>query len=304
MIDIYLKLIEMDYQAALKDMEACKEFFAGIDSDGCVFDTMEIKQKEFFIPMGIKFFNLLPVAGIVRETWEFVNLYSVHRGLNRFPALVKVFELLEKREEVKEAGLKLPGMRALKEWISSETKLGNETLRQYCKSHPDESLELILDWSESVNADISKWLKGISPFRNAVACIREISDYADSIVVSQTPLEALEREWKEHGIDSYVRYIAGQEYGTKSEHIALAAKGKYPDDRIIVIGDAPGDMKAAMDNNVLFYPVIPGRELASWERLKKEAFGRFLSGSYRGEYQGGLLDDFEKALPEEPPWER
>ena len=294
----------MDYQDALKNMKPEKGFFTGIDSDGCVFDTMELKQKEFFIPQGIKFFRLFPLAGIARETWEFVNLYSVYRGLNRFPALVKVFELLGKREEVKEAGIKLPGMAALKEWIKRETKLGNETLRAYCRSCPDESLKIILEWSEAVNADISKWLEGAGAFPYAVDCIRKISDHADSVVVSQTPLEALEREWKEHGIDSYVRTIAGQEHGTKSKHIALAAKGKYPDDRILVIGDAPGDMKAARENNVLFYPVIPGREAESWLNLKQEAFDRFLSGSYSGEYQARLVDDFEKALPAKAPWER
>lgn len=304
LINIFLKLIDMDYQAALKNMKPEKEFFTGIDSDGCVFDTMELKQKEFFIPLGIKFFKLFPVAGIARETWEFVNLYSVYRGLNRFPALVKVFEILEKRKEVKEAGINLPGIEALKEWISRETKLGNETLRDYCRSCPDDSLKIILEWSEAVNADISKWLKGVRPFPYAMDCIRTISEHADSIVVSQTPLEALEREWKEHRIDSYVRTIAGQEYGTKSEHIAIAAKGKYPDDRILVIGDAPGDMKAAGENNVLFYPVIPGREVESWLKLKQEAFDRFLSGSYSGEYQAKLVDDFEKALPAEAPWER
>lgn len=294
----------MDNYQLLKDLKPCKEFFTGIDSDGCVFDTMEIKQKEFFIPCGIKYFNLFPISGTVRETWEFVNLYSVYRGLNRFPALVKVFELLGQRKEVKEAGVELPEMETLKEWIKGETRLGNESLRNYCKKNTDPSLHTVLEWSEEINKDISKWLKAISPFRNAPECIRKISHDADCIVVSQTPLEALEREWKEHGIDRFVRFIAGQEHGTKTEHIALGAKGKYPDDSILVIGDAPGDMKAAMDNNVLFYPVIPGKEVVSWDRLKNEAFDRFLSGSFRGVYQARLLKEFKKALPETPQWER
>jgi len=71
-----------------------KEFFIGIDSDGCVFDTMEVKHKEFFIPNVVKYFGLFAIAKYVRQTWEFVNLYSVTRGINRFPALVKVMEML------------------------------------------------------------------------------------------------------------------------------------------------------------------------------------------------------------------
>ncbi len=41
-------LINMDYQKILKELKPDKDFFIGIDSDGCVFDTMELKQKEFF----------------------------------------------------------------------------------------------------------------------------------------------------------------------------------------------------------------------------------------------------------------
>lgn len=294
----------MDHHQLLKKLKPTREFFTGIDSDGCVFDTMEIKQKEFFIPNGIKYFNLFRISGLVRETWEFVNLYSVYRGLNRFPALVKVFELLGAREEVKKAAVELPDLSPLKAWITEESKLGNSALRNYCKANPDLRLTTVLEWSEAINNDIGKWLKGLSPFRNASECIERMSHHADQVVVSQTPVEALEREWKEHGIDRFVGFIAGQEHGTKTEHIALGAKGKYPDDRILVIGDAPGDMEAAMDNRVLFYPVIPGREVMSWARLKDEAFERFLEGSYRGRYQEEMLRDFKDALPEKAPWEK
>lgn len=294
----------MDYPQILKDLKPEKGFFAGIDSDGCVFDTMELKQKEFFIPNGIKYFDLSPVSKIVRETWEFVNLYSIHRGVNRFPALVKVIELLSQRKEVSEAGVRLPDVKPLKEWINNESKLGNQTLKAYIEKNPDPALQTVLEWSEAINTEISKWLKGVSPFTNAKECIAKISENADSIVVSQTPLEALEREWKEHDIDKFVKLIAGQEHGTKAEHIALGAKDKYPDDKILMIGDAQGDLYAAKSNNVLFYPVIPGKETESWEKLNNEAFNRFLEGSYKGDYENNLLNEFQKALPETPPWNK
>ena len=67
----------------LKSLKPQKEFFIGIDSDGCVFDSMEIKHKECFIPQYIGHFGLQPVARWARETWEFVNLYSKTRAVNR-----------------------------------------------------------------------------------------------------------------------------------------------------------------------------------------------------------------------------
>ncbi len=292
----------MDYQALLKDRKPLHGYFIGIDSDGCVFDSMEVKQKEFFIPAALKYFNLWPVAKALRETWEFVNLYSVHRGGNRFPAMIKVFELLARRKEILEPGYELPDMTSLKRWIESETKLGNATLREYCRGINDPSLELILKWSEAVNREIGEWLHDIPPFLHAVKALERISESADIMVVSQTPLEALEREWLENDLKKYVTIIAGQEHGTKTEHIALAAKGKYPDNKILLIGDAFGDLNAAIKNSILFYPIIPGKEDDSWEKFLREGLDRFLNIEFYGEYQESLLEEFRKSLPATPPW--
>jgi len=78
--------------------------------------------------------------------------------------------------------------------------------------------------------------------------------------------------------------------------------GKYPLDKILMIGDAYGDLKAADANQVCFYPIIPGREAESWERFHLEALGKFLQGTYRGRYETALRTDLDKALPEHPPW--
>ena len=84
----------------LRDFKPSKEFFIGIDSDGCVFDSMEIKHKECFAPMFIKHFGLQAVSKYAREVWEFVNLYSKTRGANRFPALSRSLSLLKARPQV------------------------------------------------------------------------------------------------------------------------------------------------------------------------------------------------------------
>ncbi len=52
------------------------------------------------------------------------------------------------------------------------------------------------------------------------------------MVVSATPVEALNKEWNENGIDQYVREIAGQEMGSIKEHLELAAVGKYESEPI------------------------------------------------------------------------
>jgi phosphoglycolate phosphatase-like HAD superfamily hydrolase len=292
----------MDLQKVLKDIKPQKDFFIGIDSDGCVFDTMEIKQKECFCPNAIKHWELQKVSKYARETWEFVNLYSRTRGANRFIALIESLRLLSLRQEVKVRNASIPDLTPLIEWTKKETKLGNPTLDQYAKVAKNEIIDRALAWSFSVNADIKDLVYGIPPFPNVRECLERMTSMADAIVISQTPVEALEREWKENDIDRFVRIIAGQEYGTKTEHLALGAKGKYPDDKILMIGDAPGDMKAAKNNNVLFFPINPGHEEASWENLLNEGLERFFKGTYAGAYENELIRQFELLLPEKPSW--
>jgi phosphoglycolate phosphatase-like HAD superfamily hydrolase len=259
---------------------------------------MEVKQKQFFIPNALKFFDLYAISEILRETWEFVNLYSINRGGNRFISIVKVFELLKEDPTVKKSGCKLPDMTSLKKWIKTENRLGNSTLRKYFESNYDPDLEKIVKWTEAINEDITLNLKTIPPFPNAAKAIKKSSEYADLVIVSQTPLEALEREWEENKLRKYVSMVAAQEHGTKSEHLSLAAKGKYPDKRILMIGDAKGDLDAAKNNCVHFYPIIPGKEDKSWERFNDEGFDRFINSAYDKKYEEGLIKEFISSLPE------
>jgi len=291
-----------DPKQILRDLTPTKEFFIGIDSDGCVFDTMEIKQKECFCPNFIKYFKLQPVSKYARETWEFVNLYSKSRGVNRFLALEESLKLLSVRKEVLARNVEIINPFPLHEWLAVESKLGNPALLKYLENNHDPLLNNIFDWSVAVNADIEKMVFGISPFPFAKESLEKISTFADSMVVSQTPGEALTREWQENKIDHLVRIIAGQEFGSKTEHVALAAKGKYHDDKILIIGDANGDLKAARANGVLFYPINPGHEEDSWEKFYNEGLRLFIEGKYKGKYENSLISAFTGYLPEIPPW--
>ena len=122
------------------------------------------------------------------------------------------------------------------------------------------------------------------------------------MVVSATPSEALEREWEEHSLERYVGLIAGQEQGSKQEHLALAAVGRYEASRILMVGDALGDWNAAEANGVLFYPIDPGHEEESWQRFFEEGLPRFFAGTFAGDYMNAQLTRFETLLPERPPW--
>src|SRR5437762_995540 len=209
----------------LIDLKPAKEFFIGIDSDGCVFDTMEIKHKECFTPMFIKHFSLQAVSKYAREVWEFVNLYSKTRGANRFPALVRALNLLRERSQVHARKVHVAETKALEDWIARETKLGNATLAAEVKDG-NTGLAQVKVWSDAVNAAIEDIVKGVPPFPFVRECLTKINEKADAMCISQTPAEALKREWAEHQIGQFVKIIAGQEMGTKTDHLQLGAKDK------------------------------------------------------------------------------
>ncbi len=280
------------------------EFLVGIDSDGCAFDTMEIKHKECFIPNTIQYFGLQAVSKYAREAAEFVNLYSKWRGINRFPALVNSIDLLIDRAEVARRGVKLPDIAGLRDWIGRETKLSNPTLEKEVAKTNDPALVRSLEWSKAVNATIEEMVEGVPPFPFVRESLEKLTGLADMIVCSATPNAALQAEWDEHGIARYVRAICGQEVGSKKEILQKTSAAGYAKNHVLMIGDAPGDMQAARATGALFYPINPGAEEASWERFFKEACDRFLKGTYAGDYEAALVAEFDTYLPELPPWKR
>ena len=277
-------------------------YFVGIDSDGCVFDTMEIKHKECFIPNIIKYWKLQAISKYARAAAEFVNLYSKWRGINRFPALTKAFELLRDWPEPMRRGVKLINWTPLQNWIDSGATLGNPALEVEVAKTGDPILRLTLEWSKAVNRSIAEMVEGVPPFPYLRESVEKLSRRADIICVSATPGEALEREWQEHNIAKYAAVICGQEMGSKKEHLKLAAGGKYEKDCVLMIGDAPGDLSAARANGALFFPVNPGHEEESWERFNREAIERFFNHTYAGAYEASRIAEFETLLPEKPPW--
>ena len=287
----------------LFDFAPRHEFFVGIDSDGCAFDAMEIKHQECFTPNKIKWWGLQPVAKAAREVALFVNLYSTTRGLNRWVALKRVFDLLPTHPDVRARGFEGPTGEALQAFLDSGYPLSDLGIQQWAEEHPSEEMRTALLWGAGVNATIADMVHGVPPFPHVRETLATMSETADLMVVSATPVEALQREWTEHGLAPYMSVIAGQEMGSKAQHVRAAAMGKYADaEHVLLIGDAPGDRDSARAAGCLYYPINPGHEADSWARLHDEAFARFTTGEYAGAYQDALIAEFEARLPERPPW--
>jgi len=328
----------------LKAMPKTRDFFIGIDSDGCAFDTMEVKHKFCFVVAVMQAYGLAALARILRDVWDFVNLNGQTRGCNRWLALRDTFNYLAELSPYDRFdGFLKAHLDIIEEFIAAadevpEIQLSNDGLLRFADKKLDGAAKLVLNavvaqpvataysrlgrdivaaeaspencllrlvlWTHLVNGLVAERVHDVPPFPHVRESLQKIDPKADIMVVSATPNEALQREWEEHGIAEYTAMICGQEMGKKAEHIKYGAVGKYDGDKILMVGDAPGDMKAAKRNDALFFPVNPGDEAASWKRFHDEAADKFFAGEYGGGYELKLIDDFMAHLPSVPPWEK
>lgn len=289
----------------LLNMTPTKEYLVCVDSDGCVFDNMELKHKECFCPATVNVWGLQSVSRYARESAEFVNLYSKSRGANRFPALVRTLELLGARKEAQERGYVCPDLTPLKKWIEETDSLSAKGIREYAAAHGgdlDPILATAARWSAEVDENIERIVHGVAALPGVKETFAEISRFADIVIVSATPHEAIVREWGAQGLLEHITVVAGQELGTKKECIRKAMTGKYSPDKVLMVGDAPGDHDAAVANGVQFYPIIPGQEVESWSLLRSEVAAKFREGAYAGACMEDMLTRFDAVLQDEPNW--
>jgi phosphoglycolate phosphatase-like HAD superfamily hydrolase len=289
-------------QLGLANFQKQHDFLVGIDSDGCAFDSMEIKHKECFIPNFIRYMGLQAISKYAREACEFTNLYSKTRGANRFPAYLLALDLLAQRPEVVRRGVKLPQLQGVRDWVKRESKLGTKTLGPEAERTGDPDLKLAYAWSKAVDDTVNEIVHDVPPFPGVREALEKMQGKADLMVCSATPNAALQKEWAEHDIDKYVQTICGQEVGSKKESLAACQAFGYEPHKMLMIGDAPGDQKAAEAVGALFYPINPGHEEESWARFLAEGCDRFFNGTFAGAYQEKLIAEFERYLPEKPTW--
>lgn len=307
------KQLKENPEVFLKSFKRSKDFLVAIDTDGCITDNMNGKQMLIFHPQFMEFYDLWEIETYFREVAEYVNLFSVDRGCNRFIAIKLILKHLSEREDVRmfmdSKNIKLPQKKLLDDFIlfakNNNSGLGNPSLEKYIDLNPGEYMAYkLLGWSEAVNRTFPYISAKIPPFKGVREIITLIHQYADIIVVSKTPYEDLANYWEEQEIAEYATVIAGQEMGSKSHHIKIVKEaGGYRDSNILMLGDGNGDLEAVKKNNGLFYPINPGSEQEDWDSLL-DAFKHFTDNKFSGDFENKLLKRFENSLLKTPPWEK
>ena len=279
---------------ALSEFKRQKDYLVCVDSDGCAMDTMDVKHFRCFGPCMVEEWKLSSWAEPILARWNDINLYTITRGINRFRGLAIALSEINRRY------CPIEGVEELSHWAETSPELSADALRRLIPERPDtEIFRRALAWSDAVNRSIAALPEEVKvPFPlvgEALAYAHEVADVA--IVSSANPAAVLE-EWQTHGLLDHVDVILTQNDGSKAFCIGELLKHGYSTDRVLMCGDAPGDMAAAEKNRVHFYPILVRRERQSWEEFIREGCDRLTRDTYGGDYQTAKKQEFLKNLGE------
>lgn len=255
------------------------DYLVCVDSDGCAMDTMNCKHFQCFGPRMVDEWQLDAWREPILRRWNEINLFQMTRGINRFKALAMALE------EISAQYVRIPGVDALRRWADTAPALSNDGVRQAAEAAQDADaracLEKALVWSKAVNASITKLPEEVKiPFPGAKEGLAAAAQSADVAVVSSANRDAVEAEWAQHGLLTHTNIVLAQDCGSKSHCIAEMLQFGYAPDRVLMVGDAPGDCDAAEKNGVHFFPILVNREGESWTELRETALSRLLAGDY------------------------
>lgn len=276
----------------LQSFQKSKNFLVCIDSDGCAIDSMNVKHINCFGPCMVTEWNLHNWADEILERWNYVNLYSLTRGINRFKGLVKALK------EIDEKYIKIEDLHSLEHWVETTNELSNNSLSKAIEQTPESiCLQKALSWSNQVNASIKKLPEEqILPFDMVKEALMFAHQKADIAIVSSANLGAIMDEWERHELLPHVDLVLAQDAGTKAYCIQELLKKGYGKKNVVMCGDAPGDMDAAKVNGVFYFPIKVNLEKESWSEFIAQGFDRLLQGTYEGAYQNEKNDEFIKNL--------
>ena len=255
------------------------DYLVCVDSDGCVMDTMNCKHFHCFGPCMVTEWGLEEWKEEILDRWNVINLFSMTRGINRFKGLAMALG------EIHEKYKPITGIAALQNWADNAPALSNDAVAAAAAAAEDPDAKLVfqkaLSWSKAVNASIVKLPEELKvPYNGAKEGLAAAHTFADVAMVSSANRDAVEEEWGKFGLLEHTDIVLAQDIGSKAACIAAMLKFGYDPNKVVMIGDAPGDCDAAEKNNVHYFPILVNHEKESWDEAIAVAYGKLQSGEY------------------------
>ena len=259
------------------------DFLICVDSDGCAMDTMDIKHFRCFGPCMIEVWGLHAHEQELLARWNEINLYTMTRGINRFKGLAIA---LKEAEETYD-DVQIDDLETFLRWTEITKELSNRAIEDVLAQKESKSLRMALEWSERVNVAIKNLPEEENlPFEGAKAGLAAAHAAADVAIVSSANAGAVREEWTRHNLIEHTDIMLAQDAGTKAYCIGQLLQKGYEKDHVLMIGDAPGDQKAAEDNGVLYYPILVKR--------KKVPGSGFCQRDWKNSFQEHIQENTKK----------
>ena len=253
-------------------------------------DTMNCKHFHCFGPCMVDEWELGEWKDAILERWNEINLFSMTRGINRFKGLAMALGEIDRKYKP------IPGIQALQHWAETAPALSNDGAAKAATEAADPEAKLILEkalsWSKAVNAAIVKLPEELKvPYEGAKEGLAAAHQFADVAMVSSANRDAVEEEWGKFGLLQHTDIVLAQDVGSKVACIREMLKFGYDANKVLMVGDAPGDCDAAEKNGVHYYPILVNHEKESWDEAIAVGFGKLQSGEY-AEYGAQKKQDF------------
>lgn len=236
-----------------------KRFLLCVDSDGCAMDTMNVKHLRCFGPCFADEWKIAHDRERMLRRWNEINLYERTRGINRFKGLALILTELYPDDEDVAVFLK---------WTNAAKELSERALEREIEKSANQVFRKALNWSRAVNKKIEMLSEdekqAFSGVKEAFAVAKAQFDIA---VVSSANFDAVAEEWERSRLLEDVDVLTTQRDGSKAHCISELLKKGYEPKNVLMCGDAPGDLAAAEENGVSFYPILVRSEQTCWARL-------------------------------------
>ena len=270
------------------------DYLVCVDSDGCVMDTMNCKHFHCFGPCMVTEWGLEAWKEEILDRWNVINLFSMTRGINRFKGLAMALGEIDAKYKP------ITGIAALQHWADTAPALSNDAVAKAAAEATDADTKLVfekaLSWSKAVNAAIVELDEALKvPYDGAKEGLAVAHTFADVAMVSSANRDAVEEEWGKFGLLEHTDIVLAQDVGSKAACIKEMLKFGYDLDKVVMIGDAPGDCDAAEKNCVYYYPILVNHEKESWDEAISVAFGKLRNGEYP-DYGAKKKQEFLKNL--------
>lgn len=271
----------------LSEYKKKKEFLICVDSDGCAMDTMDIKHIRCFGPCMVNEWGLEQWKEEILKRWNEINLYTMTRGINRYKGLsVALQEIHGKYTQIED-------LDTLVQWVKESPELSNAALQRAIDNKDSISLKKALSWSKAVNESINRLPEEEKvPFEGVKEALAFAHGKADVAIVSSANLDAVLEEWERFGLLEHTDIVLAQDAGSKAYCIGQLLKAGYDKEHVLMCGDAPGDLDAAKQNAVFYYPILVRHEKESWKEFRETAVEKLMDGTYGGDYQQSKTEAF------------